>query len=102
MRLQEKQSKFTVMIGKLILYANFLGYELTFGDAYRSPDVPYGHPLSLHRSRLAVDFNIFKDSEYLTDGSGHNELHDYWDRLGGAERIKNDLNHYSLDHGGMR
>ena len=102
MTLGQKQRKFTLMVGRLINEAYERGYELTFGDAYRDSRVEYGHPDSLHRKRLAVDLNLFKDGEYLIDGAGHDDLHDFWDLLGGSERIADDLNHYSLAHGGMR
>lgn len=102
MSLGSKQRRFTYMVAQLILTAYDMGYELTFGDAYRDPRTTYGHPESLHRKRLAVDLNIFKDGVYLKDGTGHDELHDWWDTMGGAERIAADLNHYSLAYGGMR
>ena len=102
MRLSKKQQEFSVMIAKLVLWADERGYGLTYGDAYRDQRVTYGHKNSLHRKRLAVDFNLFLDGEFMVDGVGHNELHTYWDSLGGSKRIDNDLNHYSLEHGGMR
>ena len=102
MTLGQKQRQFTHMVALLILHAEQLGYELTFGDAYRDPRATYGHPKSLHRKRLAIDLNLFKDGKYLTDGTDHSGLHDYWDMIGGAERIADDMNHYSLAHGGMR
>jgi hypothetical protein len=56
----------------------------------------------LHYIGLAIDLNIFKNGKYLTDGTGHDVLHDVWDSLGGAARIPGDLNHYSLEHSGRR
>lgn len=104
MRLSEKQREFTSAIGLLIIYAYSLGYELTFGDCYRSPEVKYGHKNSTHRSRLAVDFNLFEKGVYISDGSheGFKVLHDYWDALGGSERISKDMNHFSFEHEGIR
>ena len=102
MSLGDKQRRVTYMVAQLILTAYDMGYELTFGDAYRDPRTTYGHKDSLHRKRLAIDLNIFKDGKYLTDGTGHKELHDYWDTVGGAKRIDGDLNHYSLEYGDMR
>lgn len=97
--LRQKQSVFVLMIADLIQFAYQKGYELTFGDAFAKT----GHrPYSNHYIRLAVDLNIFKDGEYLTDGTGHDELHYYWDKLGGARRIESDLNHYSVEHEGHR
>jgi len=100
--LGQKQREFTFMVAGLINHAKELGFELTFGDAYRDSRVKYGHPESLHRKRLAIDLNLFIDHEYITDGTGHDLLHNYWDSIGGAERIDNDMNHYSVAHGGMR
>lgn len=97
MTLREKQSLFSKLLAQLILYAYAQGYEITFGDVYAKT----GHMAkSLHYLRLAADLNLFKDGKWLTDGSGHNVLHDYWDKLGGSPRITKDLNHYSLEHEG--
>ena len=54
MTLQEKQSRFVMLVAQLIEHATELGYQLSFGDAYRDIRVPYGHPNSTHRKRLAV------------------------------------------------
>ena len=91
------------MIGQLIEHAESLGYELTFGDAYRDPRVKYGHKHSAHRHRLAVDFNLFKDGEYLSKTSDHEPLGTYWESIGGTwgGRFK-DGNHYSLEHNGVK
>jgi hypothetical protein len=102
MKLGEKQELFMRMIPLLIQYAHFLGYEVRGGDLYRHITCSHGHPESAHRSKLAIDLNLFKDGEYIVDGTGHRELHDLWDLLGGAERIREDLNHYSLEHEGVR
>ena len=102
MTLREKQSKFAQMVARLLITAAARGYDVTFGDAYRDPRCPYGSKNSLHKKRLAIDLNLFKNGKWLTDGSGHDELHDLWDKWGGAERIKGDLNHYSLEHEGRR
>ena len=117
--LTDKQARFTVMISQLISYADSLpGYQLTFGDAYRSPEVTYGHSESLHRSRLAVDFNLFVDGAWI-DGRGDAaemteewllwlKLGRFWEFIGGTwggrftGPIARDMNHFSLAHGGMK
>lgn len=97
--LGERQRRFPLMIAKLIIKAYELGYEVTFGEGYDDDSV--GHMRgSLHYVKLAQDLNLFKDDVYLTDGTGHDVLHDYWDELGGAPRIAKDLNHYSITYGG--
>lgn len=90
------------MVGQLIQYADSLGYELTFGHALRCPDCPTGHIKSLHKQRLAIDFNLFIDGEYQTGTRGHKVLHDFWDSIGGAPMIEGDANHYSVEHNGQR
>ncbi|NBN68387.1 M15 family peptidase, partial [Proteus sp. G2609] len=76
MTLGEKQRKFTRMIADLIIFAYDNGYELTFSEAYRTPEQAQlnaksgsGIKNSLHTQRLAVDFNLFKDGKYLTASS---------------------------------
>lgn len=105
MTLGAKQRKFTLMLAELIQYAYAMGYELTFGDAYRGPRVKYGHLKSLHRLRLAVDFNLFKDGTWLTSTIDHTQIGEYWESIGGTwggRFPKPDGNHYSLEHGGMK
>lgn len=92
------------MLGMLITHAYLIGYELTLGRGSVSAaanKADGGHKRSLHLYRLAQDLNVFKDDVYLTDGTGHDVLHDYWDSIGGAKRIKKDMNHYSFEHQGM-
>ena len=103
MSVRKKQSKFVHMIAQLIEHAESLGYELTFGDAYRDPRVKYGHKNSAHRSRLAVDFNLFKDGKYLAATSDHEPLGIYWESIGGSwgGRFR-DGNHYSIEHNGVK
>ena len=102
MGMVDKQNKFAGMVAQLIIFAQQRGYQITFGDAFRDPRVTYGHKDSLHRERLAVDLNLFKDGFYIATDEAHAPLHDFWDSLGGAERIKGDGNHYSLSYKGMR
>lgn len=111
--LGQKQRQFTRMIAQLIEYAYSQGYELTFGDAYRDPRLHgafgksggYGSSTSVHKQRLAVDFNLFKDGEYLSKTSDHKFLGTYWEGLGGewGGRFSfGDGNHYSLEHNGYK
>ena len=103
MSLGTKQRKFTLMIAKLIEHAYGKGYELTFGDAYRSRHVTYGHKNSLHRKRLAIDLNLFKDGKYLVNTADHQPLGEYWESIGGTWGGRfEDGNHYSLEHEGMK
>lgn len=97
--LREKQSKFAWMVSLLINYAYMLGYEITFGDAYRDQRCDYGHRLSLHKIRLAIDLNLFKDGVYLTDTEDHKPLGVFWESINGSWGGRfGDGNHYSLAH----
>lgn len=84
-------------VSQLIQYANFLGYELTFGDAYRDSRCPYGSTTSAHHDRMAIDLNLFKDGIYLQDTIDHEPLGLFWVSIGGiwGGNFSNmDGNHY--------
>lgn len=110
MTLRQKQSLFVVLIGQLIAKATESGYELTFSQAYRSPEeaarlakAGKGIAASLHCDRLAVDFNLFRDDEFLSTTEAHRPLGEWWEQLHPLCRWGgrfNDGNHYSLTHGG--
>ena len=116
--LSAKQARFTVMVGKLIAYADKKGYRLTWGDAYRDPRLHgyvgtkkgYGRRDSCHKIRLAVDFNLFKKDEhgrwrYLRSTKAHKELGEYWESLSEDAAWGGhfgDGNHYSISHQGRR
>lgn len=63
----------------------------------------YSAANSLHKQRLAVDFNLFRDGQYLTGTEDHGPLGECWVSLGGSwgGRFK-DGNHYSLEHEGRK
>jgi len=107
------QKEFPLKLATLIKYAYDNGYELIMADAFRNPKVfgewgkeqkGYGSMWSVHKLALAQDLELFKNGKWLDKGEeadkGHNFLHDFWDSLGGAERIGHDLNHYSLEYKG--
>lgn len=108
--LSEKQREFTLMIASLIRWAYEHGYELTFGEAWRPPELAQlyaqqgrGIANSLHIDRLAVDFNLFKDGLYLPATEDHRPLGEYWEALGGSWGGRfGDGNHYSLAYGGRK
>ena len=98
MKTSEKQRLHCQMIADLIGFINIKGWSCTFGDAYRAPSVPYGHPRSMHRQRLAVDLNLFDpEGNYRKDSEAYRFAGEYWEGLhpkntwGGI----NDGNHFS-------
>jgi hypothetical protein len=115
MTLRQKQSVFARLVASLILRAYREGYELTFGETYRSPEeaarlakLAKGIKGSLHTSRLAIDLNLFKDGKYLSTTEAHRPLGEWWEALSTAEYACcwggrfNDGNHYSIAHGGRK
>ena len=110
MGLRTKQSQFVWMVGNLIQWCKDNGYELTFAEAYRTPEqaalnakTGAGISNSLHCDRLAIDLNLFKDGEFITTTEGYTPLGEYWESIGGSwgGRFR-DGNHFSLAHGGRK
>lgn len=106
MTLRQKQSIFLFLVARLIIFANENGYELTFGEAYRTPEQAalnakkgIGIENSLHIKRLAIDLNLFKDGIYLSSSENHRFLGEWWEqqhmncRWGGRWK---DGNHYEF------
>lgn len=115
MTLGEQQRLFVRLVAKLIQFSYDSGYELTFGDAYRSPEQAtinaakgVGIWNSLHTKRLAIDFNLFKSGVWLQDSDSHQRLGTYWKTLhplcrwGGDFRPRPDGNHYSIEWEGTK
>lgn len=112
--LRQKQSLFTKLAAELILEAYRQGFEVTFGEAYRSPEEALrlsktgkGISKSLHTMRLAIDLQLFKDSKYLTQTEQYASLGKWWKaqnpdcRWGGDFKSRPDGNHFSVAHDGI-
>lgn len=115
MTLKEKQTVFASLIPHLINDAIGLGYEVTLGEAWRSPfeaarlaKLGTGIKNSLHTSRLAIDLNLFKDGKYLTKTQDYQELGLIWESHSTVEYICHwggkfgDGNHFSIGHLGRK
>lgn len=95
MTLRQRQSKFVNMVALLLHYADQIGYELTFGDAWAKSGHKKG---SFHYERLAIDLNLFVKGKYQRSTKAHEPLGVFWELIGGTwgGRFKNsDGNHYS-------
>lgn len=112
--IRQLQSKHTLFVGKLIAWAYYNGYELTWGECYRTPEQAAlnakhgtGIAASLHTLRLAVDLNLFKDGVYQSDKEAYRPLGDFWTsidplcRWGGNWATRDDPFHFSLAWGGI-
>jgi hypothetical protein len=113
--LVEKQSKFSVMVAMLILQAGELGYDVTLGEAWRSPEQAsfqtkinaekgIGIAASNHTIRLAIDLNLVRNGKYLTDVEDYRPLGEWWEkqcrdcRWGGRFKMR-DAVHFSFQWG---
>lgn len=109
-----QQEEFTQSVALLIQKAAALGYGVTFGEAWRTPEQARinatngsGISRSLHIERLAIDLNLFKDGRYITNDEGHKLLGPWWKALHskhrwGGDFTKRDFNHYSSSPDGER
>ena len=112
MKLGTAQEEFTVCTAQLINFAVSIGVQLTYGDAYRSKSAHgefgekkgYSSANSVHKLRLAVDFNVRIDGEYIEDGEhwAYKMLGDEWKKMhklarwGGDFKSK-DSNHFGFE-----
>lgn len=107
------QEEFAQAAGKLIAQAAVMGYTVTLGEAWRTPqqaqwnaDHGTGIAHSLHLERLAIDLNFFKNEVLIKDGSQLKDMGEWWKALGPMYRWGGDFvhlpdgNHFSLSPDG--
>lgn len=103
--LGDKRRQFAKMLGLLQHYILFLGIDYALDEGKRCKDCPNTHPNSVHKVGLGQDVLLYGPGGSYPHPSAarlYAELHDFWDLIGGAERIADDLNHFSLEHNGVR
>lgn len=133
--LLDKKMKFVKLLPRLLDYIYESGYQATLGDTQRSwagkmdfelavsglpieykagfdrvrRKVFYGSEVSLHRSGLAVDINLFAKMNgiwtYLTKTTDHAPFGYFWMQLDeecewGGKGDRSDGNHYSIRYKG--
>jgi len=107
MKLSEQQRIFTRNIARLVYYAYQNGFELTFGEAFRTNEqqmiyVQTGKSQTMnsnHLKRLAVDFNVFVNNQLTYDWECIKILGDYWETLDKANRWGGDWNKNDIKDG---
>ncbi len=115
MKIGQAQEEFTVCIAQLINYAVSRGIGLTFGDAHRDKRVfgefgtkkGYSASKSVHKLRLAVDFNVKIDGKYIKDGDhwAYKALGEEWEKIHKLARWGGrfqDANHFSFEFWGCK
>lgn len=113
MSLVAEQAAFLLDVARLIFRATELGFVVTAGELYRSPEqqeiyVKTGRSKtmnSLHLQRLAVDLNFFKDGKLCYDRAVLAPLGAYWEAQhplnswGGNGKTLVDTPHFSRGNG---
>lgn len=111
MTLHAAQALHVKLVGQLIAFIYAAGFELTWGEAFRTPqqaqwDAAHhtGIVNSVHCDRLAVDLQLFKDGVYLTDPTAYKFAGEYWKTLDpscrwGGDFTTVDADHFSLQWG---
>lgn len=111
MTLRDKQHEFALLVAQLIQEAERLGFTVTLGEAWRSPEEARrlhhegkGIRHSQHTKRLAIDLNLFRNGQYLSDTEAHQPLGIWWEAHStdeyrcrwGGRFSRPDGNHYEL------
>lgn len=119
MTLLQKQVLFTMLIAHFIEKISASGYAVTFGEAWRSDETAKlneaegkGISNSLHRLRLAMDLNLFKNGVLLTSVEDYRPLGEFWESCSdpkgdyvccwGGRFSKPDADHFSISHQGVK
>lgn len=120
--LSAKQREFAQNIGIWIGLVYERGYAVTFGEGWRTDEQAAlyaangkGISNSLHRLRLAQDFNLFRQNlagawvyETNSDSPEWKILGELWkglnplNRWGGDFKTRPDANHLSMEHEGIQ
>ena len=93
-KLSTEQQIFTQNISQLILKANSLGINLTFGEAFRTEYqqreyLRTGKSKTMnsnHLKRLVVDFNFFINGRLVWEHPLITELGEYWESINEKNR----------------
>ena len=90
----DEQNLFLADIAKLIVKAQEMGFTITAGEMWRTPEqqavyVKTGKSKTMnsrHLDRLAFDLNFFKDGKLAGTKAALQELGDWWESLGPKNR----------------
>lgn len=103
------------LLPRLIDHAYMKGYQLRGGELLRTDEqakanagTGIGISNSLHKLKLAIDLNLFRNGEFLGKSEDHKFLGEHWKSLhplcrwGGDFKPRADGNHYSIEHNGVK
>ena len=109
-RILSTQMQMSRRLCDLLQWIHANGFECTLGEAHRTAEQAAiyaadgrGINESLHRERLAIDLNIFKDGRWITSSDELKPVGLYWESIGGAWGGRfGDGNHFSFPIDGRR
>jgi hypothetical protein len=89
MSLVAEQAAFLLDVAKLVNKATELGFVVTGGELYRTPEQQQIHVRagrsktmnSIHLKRCAIDLNFFKDGKLTYNVAALRPVGDYWESL---------------------
>lgn len=89
MSLVPEQAAFLMDVCRLVPYAGSLGFQVTVGEAFRTPEqqqiyVKSGRSKTLasnHLRRLAIDLNFIRDGKLCYDATLLEPIGAYWESL---------------------
>ncbi len=114
MTLGEQQRLFARLVGEFLVWTFDNGYELTFGECYRTPEQAAlnaqqgtGIANSLHTQRLAIDLNLFVGGVFQTGLEAYRPLGQTWKGMHplcrwGGDFSKPDADHFSMEYQGVK
>lgn len=96
--LNKAQFLFSKNLAKLIDYIFDIGYQCSIGEVLRTREQAMiyakqgkGIKDSLHLYKLAVDINLFRFNDYITDVESYRKFGDYWKKLNPYNRWGGDF-----------
>ena len=108
--LLKAQQEFAGDAARLVLKAEDLGFAVTLGEVLRPRElqdlyIQTGRswaPNSRHLDKLAIDLQLFRGGEYLTDEEAYADLGTWWEALrpglnkwgASSGRPRRDANHF--------
>lgn len=106
----EAQHEFTHDVALLLQEAERLGFRVSLGEAWRPPDlqklyVEQGKSWTMnsrHLARRAIDLNLFRGGDFLTNEEDYQALGQWWERLRPGKNVwgagttlpRKDANHF--------
>ena len=114
MKLSEAQREFSLTFAKFVLKSYRKGYEITLGEAWRTPEQAeiyakkgIGIKSSVHRKRLAVDINLFVNGQLTWDVEHYRVLGELWKTMHPLARWGGDFKgrdavHFSFEWRGVK